>query len=346
MKALQVVRHAPPTEALEIVELARPEPGPGMVRIHVAAASLNSSDVHACYGRQRSVNRPLPVTLGMDVCGVVDAAGDGAEAWIGQRVVAVTLQAIGGIAEYALASVGGVYEAPPGLDDAEAAAFLLTFHTAHVALLRRGRLVKGETLLVHGGAGSVGSAAIQIAVAVGARVIATAGGEAKAKVCRDLGAHVVVDHTQADFAECVFAETEDEGVDIACDFVGGDITESTWRCVRREGRYVMAGFAGDIDNGFAGRPLRPVTTGNIDVIGVLASFIDGLPSEVRKAGFNPFPRSLGEEIHEDLLRWLAEKRIRPFVGQRVPLEQAAAALARQEARETLGRTVVEFERRV
>jgi NADPH2:quinone reductase len=342
MRALQIVRHGPPVEALEVVEIERPEPGPGVVRIRVAAACFNSSDVHACYGRQRSVNRPLPVTLGMDACGVVDAAGEGAETWIGQRVVAVTLQAIGGIAEYALAQAGGVYEAPAGLDDAEAAAFLLTFHTAHVALFRRGRLEKGETLLVHGGAGSVGSAAIQLGRVAGARVIATAGGEAKAKRCRELGADVVIDHTEDDFVERVYKETDGVGVDIACDLVGGDITESTWRCVRREGRYVMAGFAGDVDNGFAGRPLRPIATGNIDVIGVLASFIDGLPVAIRKAGFNPFPRALGDEVHAELLRWLAEERIRPFVGQRVSLDQAAAALSRQEARETLGRTVVEI----
>ena len=170
MKALQVVRHGPPVEALEVVDVPVPEPGPGQVRVRVGAACFNSSDVHACHGRQRSVNRPLPVTLGMDMCGVVEAAGEGGGDLVGQRVVAVAAMGIGGIAEQALAQVGGVFEAPDSLDDAEAAAFLLTFHTAHVSLFRRGRLSEGETLLVHGGAGSVGTAAIQLGVAAGARV--------------------------------------------------------------------------------------------------------------------------------------------------------------------------------
>jgi len=115
----------------------------------------------------------------MDVCGVVDAAGDGAEDWVGQRVVAITKVALGGIAEYAIAPVVSVFTAPPELDDAEATAFLLTFHTSYLALFRRGRLQAGETVVIHSAASGLGSAGIQLARSAGARVIAVVGGPEK-----------------------------------------------------------------------------------------------------------------------------------------------------------------------
>ena len=162
---------------------SRARAGPGQVRVRVAAGSLNFNDIDRCHGRVTTIPMPPPFTLGMDVCGVVDAAGAGGEAWIGRRVVAITQIAQGGLAEYALAPLTTVFDAPDGLDDAEAAAFLLPFHTAHLALFRRGRLEAGETLLVHAGASGLGSAAIQLGVAKGARVLATAGSAAKTKLC-------------------------------------------------------------------------------------------------------------------------------------------------------------------
>ena len=119
---------------------------------------------------------PPPFTLGMDVCGVVDAAGEGAEAWLGKRVVAITKTALGGIAEYAIAPAVSVFDAPEQLDDAEGAAFVLPFQTSHLALFRRGRLAAGETLVVHSAASGLGTAGIQLGKAAGARVIAVAGG--------------------------------------------------------------------------------------------------------------------------------------------------------------------------
>ena len=127
----------------------------------------------------------------MDVCGTVDAAGAGAEHLLGRRVVAIAKDALGGIAEHAVAPAVSTFDAPPELDDAEAAAFLIPFHTTHLALFRRGRLVEGETLLVHSGASGLGTAAIQLGVAAGARVIATVSSEAKAELCRSLGADLV-----------------------------------------------------------------------------------------------------------------------------------------------------------
>src|SRR4051812_13871696 len=179
MKALQVTRHGSPGEVLAVTEVDVTEPGPGEVRIRVGAASLNFNDIDRCRGNLVSVPTPPPYTLGMDVCGVVDAAGAGAETWVGRRVVAITKTALGGIAEYAIAPAVSVFDAPPELDDAEATSFVLTFQTSHLALFRRAGLRAGETLVVHSGASGLGSAAIQLGKAVGARVIAVAGGPGK-----------------------------------------------------------------------------------------------------------------------------------------------------------------------
>src|SRR5271165_777305 len=183
MKALQVTAHGRPGEVLAVRTVERPDPGPGEVRVKVGAASLNFNDIDRCWGRLVSVPTPPPFTLGMDVCGVVDAAGAGAEQWLGKRVIAITKTALGGIAEYALAPAVSVFDAPPQLDDAAAAGFILTYQTSYLALLRRGRLAAGETAVVHSAASGLGLAGIQLGKAVGARVIAVAGGPEKAALC-------------------------------------------------------------------------------------------------------------------------------------------------------------------
>src|SRR3990172_810522 len=195
MRALQVTRNGAPSEVLEVVEVTTPEPGPGQVRIRVSAGSHNWNDIDRCRGRVTSIPMKPPFTLGMDVCGVVDAAGAGGEAWIGRRVVAITQMAQGGLAERALAPLASVFDAPEGLDDAEAASMLLPFHTTHLALFRRGRLAPGETLLVHSGASGLGSAAIQLSLAQHTRLLATAGGAEKTRFCAELGAELAIDHT-------------------------------------------------------------------------------------------------------------------------------------------------------
>ena len=340
MRALRVVRNASPRAALEVLEIPVPEPGPGQVRIRVCAGSLNWNDVDRCRGRVTSIPMPPPFTLGMDACGVVDAAGAGGERWVGRRVVAITQMAQGGLAEYALAPLASVFDAPDGLDDAEAASMLLPFHTTHLALFRQGRLAPGETLLVHSGASGLGSAAIQLGAAKGARVLATAGGPEKAKLCRELGAELAIDHRVEDFVEAVLDHTGDVGAQVICDLAGGDFVAKSWRCVAREGRYLCVGFADDPENGFAGRPLRPACAGNFSIVGVMLAYMSPVPPMVRRAGLNPWPREVAEEVDADLRRLLAERRIRPVVGQRVPLEEAGRALEDHEARRTLGRTVV------
>jgi NADPH2:quinone reductase len=327
---------------LEVRTVDRPEPGPGEVRVKVSAASLNFNDIDRCRGKLVSVPTPPPFTLGMDVCGVVDAAGEGAEAWLGRRVVAITKTALGGIADYALADAVSVFDAPPQFDDAEATAFLMTFQTSHLALFRRGRLRAGETLVVHSAASGLGTAGIQLGKAAGARVIAVAGGSDKGALCASLGADLVVDHTSEDFVEAVLAATADAGAEVVYDLAGGDFVERSWRCTARGGRYLAVGFADDDANGMTGRPLRMACIGNIDIVGVMLAWVDTVDPGMRRFGFNPFGKTVADEIHADLLRLAAEGRIRPFVGRRVGMEDAGRALDAHEARRSLGRTVVEI----
>ena len=342
MNALQVTSHGRPGEVLAVRRVERPEPGPGEVRVKVGAASLNFNDIDRCRGKLVSVPTPPPFTLGMDVCGVVDQVGDGAASWLGRRVVAITKNALGGIAEYALADAVSVFDAPEGFDDAEATAFLLTFQASHLALFRRGRLQAGETLVVHAAASGLGTAGIQLGKAAGARVIAVAGGAEKGALCASLGADLVIDHTSQDFVEAVLAATGDVGAEVVYDLAGGDFVERSWRCTARGGRYLAVGFADDDDNGMTGRPLRMACIGNIDIVGVMLAWVDNVDPGMRRFGFNPFGRSVADEVHADLLRLAAEGRIRPYVGRRIAMEDAGAALDDHEARRSVGRSVVEL----
>jgi NADPH2:quinone reductase len=341
MRALQVTEHGRPGQVLMVRTVDRPEPGPGEVRVAVGAASLNFNDIDRCRGNLVSVPTPPPFTLGMDVCGVVDAVGEGAGEWLGRRVVAITKTALGGIAEYAIAPAVSVFDAPDQLDDVEATAFLLTFQTSHLALFRRGRLRRGETLVVHSAASGLGTAGIQLGRAAGSRVIAVAGGPEKGALCASLGADMVVDHLEEDFVEAVLVATGDVGADVVFDLAGGGFVERSWRCTARGGRYLAVGFADDDDNGMTGRPLRMACIGNIDIVAVMVAWAESVDPGMRRFGFNPFGRGVADEIHADLLRMVAEGSIRPYVGRRVAMEDAGAALDEHEARRSLGRTVVE-----
>ena len=341
MKALQVTAHGRPGDVLAVRTLERPEPGPGEVLVKVGAASLNFNDIDRCLGKLVSVPTPPPFTLGMDVCGIVDDTGEGAEHWLGKRVVAITKTALGGIAEFAIAPAVSVFDAPDQLDDAEATAFVLSFQTSHLALFRRGRLRAGETLVVHSAASGLGTAGIQLGKTAGARVIAVAGGPEKGALCASLGADLVVDHLTEDFVEAVLTATDDVGADVVYDLTGGEFAERSWRCTARGGRYLAVGFADDENNGMTGRPLRMACIGNIDIVGVMVAWAESVDPGMRRFGFNPFGRDVADEIHADLLRLVAEGAIRPYVGRRVTMEEAGTALDTHKDRRSLGRTVVE-----
>lgn len=338
MKAVRVVRHGAPLEALEVVDIPVPDVGPGEVRIAVSAASLNFGDIARCRGTVASVMGQVPFTIGMDVCGVVEEAGEGAEEWVGKRVVAMTNQSFGGVADFALSSLTSVFDAPPELDDVQAAAFTLPFHTGYLALYQRAKLSKGETLLVVGGASAVGTAMIQLGIAAGADVIAIAGGPEKGRVCEELGA-TAIDHTSEDLFDRVMELTGGHGADVAADMIGGEGTETIWTCMAREGRYVPVGFNDDPESGLTGRPLRKVSMANLTIMGVMLGYTE-MPVEFRKFGLNTFDPATGRAVHAALLEMVASGAIRPYVGRVIAMEDVAAALDDHDHRRTSGRTVV------
>lgn len=336
---MRVVRHGRPSEAIELGDVEVPKPGAGEVRVKVAAASINFGDIARCTGTVNAANVAPPFTLGMDVSGVVDAAGEGAEAWVGKRVVAMAKQSLGGMADFAIC--GTVFDAPPELDDVEAAAFTLPFHLGHLALHERAALQPGEHLLVRGGATAVGTAAIQLGAAAGARVLAVAGGPEKAQLCRDLGAERAIDQDAEDLFDAVMEHTDEHGADVIYDPIGGDQTETLWTCGALGARYLAVGFNDDIESGLTGRPLRKVSMANLSVLGVILAYLDA-PLAFRRFGINPFPPAVGQRVHAELLALVASAAIRPTIGRRIALGDVATALEDHAARRTSGRTVVDL----
>ena len=341
MRAVRVLRHGSPTDVIEIQDIPPPEPGPGQVLVEVSAAPLNFGDIARCRGGIASVLAEPPFTLGMEVAGIVHSAGDGAEEWIGRRVVGMCVMSFGGLADFALAPSHGVFDAPPELSDIEAAAFLLPFHTTYLALHSRAKLQRGETLLVVGGATALGTAAIQLGVAAGANVIASTGSPEKAALCKELGADAVVDHSADDFFDRMMELTSERGANVVLDLIGGPATETIWSCVAYEGRYLPVGFNADPEAGFSGRPLRKVSMGNFSVMGVVLNYGPEVPG-MRRFGFVPNPPERGVEVHAELSRLVSGSAIRPYVGRQIRLDQVAQALEDHEQRRTQGRTVVDL----
>ena len=349
MRAWQVVRHGRPSEALAIVELPTPEPGPGEILVSTTASVCNYNEVDGCHGRYLTIDPPLPYTLGMECVGEVVAAGPGAEAWIGKRVTTSGRGGIGAHADAVVGSIGMTFETPAALDDAEAAAFFYPFHLAHLGLHERGRLRAGETVLVHAAAGGVGSAAVQLAAAAGARVIATVGSDDKIEVVEQQGADVVVNYRCTDFDEVVLAETDGRGVDVCFDGVGGDVMLRSLRCLVQGGRHLVVGFASGIEAeevpAVSGRML---CFGNFDLIGVILTYIDappgGIPGSLAPIPvprFNPCSTDTGRRVQAHLVELLEAGAIRPNVGARFGFEELPEALERMEARQTTGRVIID-----
>jgi NADPH2:quinone reductase len=345
VRAWRVHRFGSPSEALELEEVTDPVAGPGEVLVRTTASVLNYNEVDGCHGRYLTVNPPVPYTLGMELTGVVEGAGPGLESWKGRRVVATAAGAFGAHAELVVCDAAMTFDAPHALRGADAAAFFFPFHLAWLGLHERARLQTGETVLVQAAAGGVGSAAVQLAKSAGARVIAVAGGERKTALCSELGADVTVDHTREDVLERVDAATAGRGVDIVFDGVGGETFPTSIRCLARNGRHLMIGFAGGIET--EDQPVivpRPLMFGNVSVLGVLLAYSSDSDAVRAGSGFNLFPRDVGESVHAQLVELLDRGAIRPVIGDRVPFEALPAALDEMDRRATLGRTVVEISR--
>jgi NADPH:quinone reductase-like Zn-dependent oxidoreductase len=348
MRAWQVVRYGAPTKALELRQVSEPLPGDGEILVRTTASALNYNEVDGCYGRYLTINPPLPYTLGMECVGEVLAAGAGADGWVGRRVTASGRGATGAHADLVAGSTAMAFAAPDQLDDIEAAAFFYPFHLAHLGLHERGRLAAGETVLVHAAAGGVGSAAVQLAVAAGARVMATVGSDDKAALVKKLGADLVVNYRTDDFVTQVLDATGGMGVDVCFDGVGGGTTMRSLRCLGRGGRHLSVGFAAGIEAEevptVSGRAL---CFGNFDLVGVILAYVepavvpfvsDFVPVPVPR--FNPPTTEVGRQVQDHLVELLAAGSIHPVVGATVPFDHVPAALEDMESRRTVGRTVV------
>ncbi len=327
MKALQIVDLSGPRTALAPAELPEPEashlltPGSGVV-VEVHAAGVSFPEVLQTRGEYQ-VKPPLPFVPGSEVGGVVLSAPEGAAVKAGDRVAALCM--LGGFAEVAVAPEYLTFALPESLDFAQGASLVLNYHTAYFSLKLRGRLRAGETVLVHGAAGGVGTAAIQVAKGLGARTIGVVSSDEKERIAREAGADEVVrsDGQWKDEAK----RLSDGGVDIVLDPVGGDRFTDSLRALCEGGRVVVVGFTG----GFIPEvKVNRLLLANTEVIGAgWGAYVMGKPEVNREIG-----RAVGELIDSGA--------VRPIVGERYPLEQAADALVSIDERRATGKVVLDI----
>ncbi|MGH3728149.1 MAG: NADPH:quinone oxidoreductase family protein [Micromonosporaceae bacterium] len=320
MRAVQVVRLDGP-EALELRDVPEPD-GDGQVVVDVRAAGVTYPDVLLTRGRYQLRPEP-PFTPGSEIAGVVRSAPSGAAVKPGDRVAG--FPGIGGFQDVVALDPSLVFPLPDQVSYAAGAGLPMNYLTVHFALVRRGRLEPGETVLVHGAAGGVGTAGIQLAKALGARVIAVASSPEKQQVAREAGADETVD--VAGFKDAVKGLTDGQGVDVVLDPVGGDRFTDSLRCLAPEGRMLVVGFTGgEIPTVKVNRLLL----NNIDVVGV-------------GWGAYALPRP-GYLRHQwsELLPYLESGVLDPPLGGSYPLERTAEAVAALDQRRATGKLIIEF----
>ena len=323
MRAWQVEELGDPENVLTLNEVEDPSPKAGEVLVEVEAAAMNFFDILLCKGEYQE-KPDLPFTPGAEVAGRILAVGEGTELEEGARVLATPQLPRGGFAERISVPEPSVYPIPDEMPYKDAAALHIVYQTAFFALHRRAGLLEGETVLVHAGAGGVGSAAIQLARAAGARVFSTAGGEEKVEVCRKLGAETAVDYRKENFVEVVKEATEGRGADVIFDPVGGDVFDGSRRCVAFEGRIVVIGFAG---GRIPEAPANHLLVKNYSVLGLHWGLYGKLmPHLIRDA-------------HEELIGLYKAGDINPLVYEAVSFEDLPEALVRLGGRESYGKLV-------
>jgi len=343
MRAWRTHEYGPPLEALQLDMVDVPEPGPGEVRVKVQAIPLNLNDLERITGGNMMVEPERPYSPGMEVMGVVDACGEGTDAWLGRRVVATTKGASGGYAEYAVCPAVSMFDMPESIPLPDAAALYFPFHLAWLGLFDRADLHSGESVLIHAGAGGSGSAAIQLAKHRGAKVFATAGTDDKVALCRELGADVAINYNTDEFADVVLAETGNCGVDVVFDNVGEGVFEASLKATAYNGRYLMMGFASN--KRVADEPFvvpRRVALSNIKLCGVLLAYAtDDMSALVKTAmGWNFASGQLGEQIMRGIVDLVEQGAVHAVIGSVVGFDEIPAAITAMAERQTTGRTIV------
>jgi NADPH2:quinone reductase len=325
MLAWQVDVLGEPADVLAVAQVPVPVPGPGQVLVEVRATALNFPDVLMCRGQYQE--RPaLPFTPGIELCGTVAVTGEGVDPGrVGERVIGTVALPHGGLARYALAASDDLFAAPDALDDVSAAALHIAYQTGWFALHRRAGLKAGETLLVTAAAGGVGSAAVQLGKAAGARVIGVVGGPQKIAYAERAGADAVIDRSAEDVVARVRELTGGRGVDVVFDPVGGDAFAAATKVIAFEGRIVVIGFAGGVIPQAAANHLL---VKNYSVVGLhWGLYRQKDPELVRRA-------------HEELTGLVVAGGIRPMIGEQVAFGNAVDGLTRLASGATTGRLVV------
>lgn len=310
-------------DALNWTELPTPTPKAGEVLIEIKAASLNFPDLLIVQNKYQ-MKPPLPFVPGSEYAGVVAAVGEGVKhLQVGQNVAC--LSGTGGFGTHTLAPAALCMPLPDGFSHVDAAAFIMIYATSHHALVDRAQLKAGETVLVLGAAGGVGTAAIQIAKAMGARVIAAASSDEKCALCTSIGADAVINYSKENLRESIKALTDGKGPDVIYDPVGGDFAEPAFRSIAWRGRYLVVGFA---QGSIPALPLNLALLKGAAIVGVF---------------WGEFVRREGAAFGADMARlaqWYAEGRVKPVIDQRLPMAELAAAYSRMASRQVIGKLLL------
>ena len=308
---------------LRWVQQPTPVPGDGEVLVEIEAASLNFPDLLIVQGKYQ-LKPPLPFVPGAEFAGRIAAVGEGVKVLkVGQRVAC--LSSTGAFATHAVVNAMLCVPLPPGFPAVDAAAFIMTFATSHHALIDRAQLKAGETVLVLGAAGGVGTAAIQIAKAAGARVIAAASSDAKCAFCLTLGADASIDTSTQDLRDAIKAITGGKGPDVIYDPVGGEQTEAAFRSIAWRGRHLVVGFAsGPI-------PALPLNLALLKGASLVGVFWGEFAKREPKAA---------AAMMLELMIWYGQGKIKPAIDATMPMPELKAAFARMAARDVRGKLVL------
>jgi len=323
MSAVEITQPGGP-EVLRTVPRPVPQPGVGEVLIKVAAAGINRPDVF-----QRTGNYPPPPGVtdipGLEIAGEIASVGPEVTAWqVGDPVCA--LVAGGGYAEYCLAPAAQCLPLPPDLTVIEAAALPETVFTVWTNLFERGALKAGETVLIHGGSGGIGTTAIQMAAAWGARVFATAGSAEKCRLCERLGAERAINYKAEDFSAVVRTSTQDYGADVILDMVGGDYIPRHLELLAPDGRHISIAHLGGAK-----------ATVNIRTIMTKRLTLTGSTLRARPAAFKA---ALAQTVLTHVWPMIEAGRLRPVIHATLPLTQASEAHNALENGEVCGKLVL------
>lgn len=310
-------------DSLQWTEMPTPVPKAGEVLVEIKAASLNFPDLLIVQNKYQ-IKPPLPFVPGSEYAGVVRALGEGVtHLAVGQNVAC--LSGTGGFGSHVLAPAATCLPLPADFPLVDAAAFIMTYATSHHALIDRAQLQAGETVLVLGAAGGVGTAAIQIAKAAGARVIAAASSDEKCALCTTLGADATINYSTTDLREALKAATGGKGPDVVYDPVGGDLAEPAFRSIAWRGRYLVIGFAaGPI-------PALPWNLALLKGASLVGVFWGEFARREPKAN---------AAMMATLVDWYQQGKIKPVIDSTMPLSELPAAYARMGSRAVMGKLVL------